>query len=127
MGRMRPIGPLGWVVSWARAYVTETYGRASRVPIGPNSDFFAPDSRNHAGFRRHPVPPMSAHPPAPDEFAHPAREAGDHKLGRAWTTPPAGTPHPFLPPVPPNLLPTGRTPCAGPSNDNPAPEAPVRS
>ena len=50
MGPMRPIGPLGWVVSYARAYATETYGRALSVPIGPNSDFSAPDSRNHANL-----------------------------------------------------------------------------
>ena len=65
-----PIRPFGGVVSCARAYARETYGRALRVPIGPNSDFSAPGSPDHAGFCRHPVPPMSAHPsvspPSPD-------------------------------------------------------------
>ncbi len=89
MGRMRPIGPLGWVVSWARAYVTETYGRASRVPIGPNSDFFAPDSYNRAGFRRHPVPPMSSRAAqAPDLTGTPVHR---RRNGRTETLPSAGS------------------------------------
>lgn len=89
MGRLRPIGPFGWVVSWARAYVTETYGRALWVPIGPNVDFFAPGSLDHAGSCRDPIPPMSSRAAqAPDLTGAPVHR---RRNGRPETLPSAGS------------------------------------
>ena len=89
MQPMQPEKPIGRVVSWARAYVTETYGRVISVGIGCGGDVFAPDPLDHAGSCRDPIAPMSSRPSrGPDLTGAPVHR---RRNGRPETLPSAGS------------------------------------